>query len=84
MGLVDDHATSGPWIYGRRVKAPDEPLEDGCLVEVADVSGRFLGHALYNAASDVRLRMLSRGRRTDLDRPRQFLLARPESITKPI
>jgi 23S rRNA G2069 N7-methylase RlmK/C1962 C5-methylase RlmI len=34
-----------------------------------------VAHALYNSASDITLRVLSRGRRKDLDRPRAFLLA---------
>lgn len=46
---------------------------DGSLVEVHDYSDRFVGHALWNASSDIRLRWLSRGRRTDLGRPREFL-----------
>jgi 23S rRNA (cytosine1962-C5)-methyltransferase len=49
---------------------------DGSLVEVQDASERFIGHALYNASSDIRLRWLSRGRRRDLDRPFEFLQKR--------
>jgi len=74
--LATDELSSGPWVYGRHVALPQEPIDDGSLVEVEDESGRFLGHALFNAASDIRLRWLSRGRKTDLDRPREFLLRR--------
>lgn len=74
--LSTDDVAPGPWIYGRQVdgRAPAPP--DGALAEVLDASGRFIGHGLYNGASDIRVRLLSRGRRTDLDRPREFLLAR--------
>lgn len=74
--LATDDLSSGPWVYGRHVAPADRGIEDGSLVEVIDESNRFLGHALYNAASDIRLRWLSRGRKTDLDRPREFLLKR--------
>jgi 23S rRNA (cytosine1962-C5)-methyltransferase len=74
--LATDDLSSGPWVYGRHVAPAERGIEDGSLVEVIDESNRFLGHALYNAASDIRLRWLSRGRKTDLDRPREFLLKR--------
>lgn len=72
--LATDELSSGPWVYARHVAQPDEAIEDGALVEVQDESARFLGHALYNSASDIRLRWLARGRRNELDRPREFLL----------
>jgi 23S rRNA (cytosine1962-C5)-methyltransferase len=71
--LESDDLRPGPWIFGRQVGAVED-VADGALVEVQDASGRFVAHALYNSASDIRLRVLSRGRRKDLDRPRQFLL----------
>src|SRR5688572_2881198 len=71
--LVSDELQPGPWIFARQVeRAPH--VEDGALVEVLDASGRFIAHALYNGFSDIRLRVLSRGRRKDLERPREFLL----------
>ncbi len=77
LHLLTDELARGPWVYARNVAPPPAPgPPDGSLVEVRDASDRFLGHALYNGASDVRLRWLSRGRRRDLDRPRQFLLER--------
>ena len=74
--LADDRLERGPWVYGRRVERPDVAPEDGALVEVLDASDRFVGHALWNGRSDVRLRWLSRGRRKDLDRPAAFLADR--------
>jgi 23S rRNA (cytosine1962-C5)-methyltransferase len=71
--LATEELSTGPWVYARHV-APAAGVEDGALVEVRDPSERFLGHALYNSASDIRLRWLARGRKTDLDRPREFLL----------
>ncbi len=71
--LDSDELARGPWVFGRQVEPPAEMIPGGELVEVYDRSDRFLGHALCNEASDIRLRWLSRGRKTDLDRPREFL-----------
>ncbi len=66
----------GPHSYGREVDDPPagQGPEPGSIVEVMDDRDRFMGHALYNPWSDIRLRWLSRGRRTDMDRPGEFLL----------
>jgi 23S rRNA (cytosine1962-C5)-methyltransferase len=74
--MMTDELPSGPWIFGRQVAraAPDEMVPGpGDLVEVHDRSGRFVGHGLYNGASDIRVRLLSRGKRSDLARIRPFL-----------
>ena len=81
-----ERAPSGPWIYARLVDEwagnsdpggrPVAGPEDGSIVEVIDGEGRFCGHGLYNSTSDIRVRMLSHGRKTDLDRPREFLQRR--------
>lgn len=74
IALDSDELPRGPWIFARQVGDPDREVEPGALVEVLDRSGRFVGHALWNPASDIRLRFVSRGRKNDLDRPRDFLL----------
>ncbi|HEX6886316.1 MAG TPA: class I SAM-dependent rRNA methyltransferase [Planctomycetota bacterium] len=73
--LASDELMRGPWVYGRQVE-PAAGVPDGALVAVEDASGRFVGHALYNSASDIRLRWLARGRKNALDRPGEFLHAR--------
>ncbi len=80
--LDTDQLPAGPWIYARQVREPANGIENGALVEVLDRSGRFIGHGLYNAASDIRVRMLARERRTALDRPREFLLDRLRSADR--
>lgn len=74
--LADDRLTRGPWIYSRRIDGSDDDLDPGCLVEVLDASGRFVGHALANPLSDIGLRFISRGRRNALAHPQRFLLDR--------
>ena len=74
--LAVERIPPGPWIYARLTDDAGPggpPAGDGDLVEVVDGEGRFCGHGLYNSTSDIRIRMLSRGRRTDMDRPREFL-----------
>lgn len=79
--LETDELPGGPWIYGRQVAHSPEVV-DGALVEVLDRSDRFVGHALYNGRSDIRLRMLNRGKRRALDRPRDFLRDRLASAAR--
>ncbi|MCE9595025.1 MAG: class I SAM-dependent rRNA methyltransferase [Planctomycetes bacterium] len=74
--LDSDELTRGPWVFARQVRDPEQAPEPGALVEVQDASARFVGHALWNPYSDIRLRFVSRGRKNDLDRPREFLLRR--------
>jgi 23S rRNA (cytosine1962-C5)-methyltransferase len=73
--LLTDEIPKGPWVFGRQVEPRDLP-SDGALVEVHDRSGRFFAHGLYNGASDIRVRILARGKKSELRNPREFLLRR--------
>jgi 23S rRNA (cytosine1962-C5)-methyltransferase len=82
--LLTDEIPKGPWIFGRQIEPKDLP-PDGALVEVHDRSGRFFGHGLYNGASDIRVRILARGKKSELRNPREFLgrrLAAADRIRK--
>lgn len=74
--LSGDTLPQGPWVYARLVREPRIAIDPGAMVELHDASGRFFGHGLYNPWSDIRVRVLSRGKRSDMDDPRQFLLRR--------
>ncbi len=74
--LDSDDLQRGPWIYARQVRDPEGEVEPGSLVEIADRSGRFVGHGLYNPFSDIRVRVLSRGKKSELDQPKRFLQQR--------
>jgi 23S rRNA (cytosine1962-C5)-methyltransferase len=50
-------ARGHPWIYASDVKRESGPPG---VVAVAGAQGRFLGHALYSPASEIRLRLLDR------------------------
>jgi len=49
-----------PWIY--RTDLYDEPGDAPGIVAVTDRRGRHLGQALYSPKSEIRLRLLTRGR----------------------
>jgi len=49
-----------PWIY--RTDVYDEPRDAAGVVPVTDRRGRHLGQALYSPKSEIRLRLLTRGR----------------------
>jgi 23S rRNA (cytosine1962-C5)-methyltransferase len=49
-----------PWIY--RTDVYDEPRDAPGIVTVTDRRGRHLGQALYSPKSEIRLRLLTRGR----------------------
>jgi len=72
--LASDELPAGPWVFARQVRLRGAAPEDGSLVEIHDDADRFVAHGLYNSVSDIRLRLVSRGRRHALDRPREFLL----------
>lgn len=48
-----------PWIY--RSDVAEEPDKTPGIVRVTDRRGRLLGQALYSPASEIRLRLLTRG-----------------------
>ena len=74
--LATDALSPGPWIFGRQVEGDGDGAEPGSIVAVEDRSGRFVGHGLFNPASDIRVRLLARGKKSDLRSPRDFLLRR--------
>ncbi len=80
--LDTDELPGGPWVFARQVVEVPRAVEDGDLVAVVDASGRFVGHGLFNSASDIRVRLLARGRKTDLDRPHEFLLRKLASADR--
>ena len=56
-----------PWVYSGAVDQPPADAAPGCLVDVVDHRGRFIGRGHYNARSPIRVRILTRDRETDID-----------------
>lgn len=49
-----------PWVYGAETSGPEQPYENGALVDVLSRKGRWLGTGLINDHSKIRVRLLSR------------------------
>lgn len=54
------------WVYRSDVVSADD-IAPGALIGVADDRGKFLGTALYSAASQIAIRLISRDSVADLD-----------------
>lgn len=83
--LTSDRPLSGPWVFGRdvaREPGPREGPRPGDLVEVLDASERYLATGLWNPHSDLRVRLLSRGRRSEARDVRELLLRRLASADR--
>ena len=52
-----------PWVYDTELLAGESP--DGALADVMSRKGRWLGTALYNSRSKIRLRVISRNTNDD-------------------
>lgn len=77
--LASDRPLSGPWVFGRdvaREPGPRDGAEPGDVLEVFDASDRYLGTGIWNPYSDLRVRFLSRGKRSDARDVRELLLRR--------
>lgn len=82
LRLATDRLPEGPWVFARSLLRPDPEPEPGQLVELLDHSDRYVGHGFFNPASDIRVRLIARGRRSEAERPRQLLLARLRSADR--
>ena len=49
-----------PWVYGAETTGPDQPYQNGDIVDVVSHKGRWLGAGVINDHSKIRVRLLSR------------------------
>ena len=63
-GESDRLNTGHPWVYAGSVDRLTREAKDGDVVQVKDAKNRFLGIGLYNSQSKIRVRMLSKERRS--------------------
>ena len=62
MNIISGH----PWVYNTEVVSA-EPYENGCLVDVLNLRGSFLGTGFFNDHSKIRVRMISRNANDTFD-----------------
>ena len=55
-----------PWVYNTEVVSIS-PYENGCLVDVLNLRGSFLGTGFFNDHSKIRIRMISRNANDQFD-----------------
>ena len=58
-----------PWVYGAETTGPDQPYQNGDIVDVVSHKGRWLGAGVINDHSKIRVRLLSRNTNDTLTRP---------------
>jgi 23S rRNA (cytosine1962-C5)-methyltransferase len=49
-----------PWVYANAVERVEGTAEPGCIATLVDHDGRFIGQGIYNARSQIPLRLLTR------------------------
>ena len=49
-----------PWVYGEETEGPEEPYENGDIVDVVTEKGSWMGSGFINDHSKIRVRLISR------------------------
>ena len=49
-----------PWVYSDEIVSEESVPEDGSLVDVCSLKGKYLGTGFYNSSSKIRVRIISR------------------------
>ena len=49
-----------PWVYGEETKGPEQPYQDGDIVDVYTEKDRWIGAGFINDNSKIRVRLISR------------------------
>lgn len=57
-----------PWVYSEEIKSVEGQLENGGLVDVLSEKFKYLGTGYFNAASKIRIRIISRNTNDKFDR----------------
>lgn len=61
--------TGHPWVYEDEILTPVENLENGCLVDVKDEKGIYLGTGMYSTKSKIKIRILGNNANETFDAP---------------
>jgi len=56
--------SGGMWVFDNEIDTIDLPYEDGEFVNILDFDGYFLGYGFINSNSKIRIRLMSRNKRT--------------------
>jgi 23S rRNA (cytosine1962-C5)-methyltransferase len=62
-------ASGHPWVFSNEIASDIKAIPPGGVVDVVDAKGKFLGRGYGNPQSLITARILTRGRRENLDHP---------------
>jgi len=57
--LKTERKSSHPWIFQKMVEKPETKPKNGCVVDIIDRTGAWVGRGLYNGHSRIALRVLT-------------------------
>lgn len=57
--LKTERKSSHPWIFQKMVEKPETKPKNGCVVDIVDRTGAWVGRGLYNGHSRIALRVLT-------------------------
>ena len=57
--LKSSRTPTHPWIWSAQVRAPEQALPPGSIVNIVDANARFVGRGFWNGHARIALRLLS-------------------------
>ncbi|MFO0936444.1 MAG: class I SAM-dependent rRNA methyltransferase [Gemmataceae bacterium] len=57
--LSTERRTNHPWIFQKMVDKPERKPQNGCIVDIEDRTGQWVGRGIYNGHSRIALRVLT-------------------------
>jgi 23S rRNA (cytosine1962-C5)-methyltransferase len=57
--LLTERRTNHPWVFQKMVEKPVRKPPNGCIVDVEDRTGQWVGRGIYNGHSRIALRILT-------------------------
>jgi 23S rRNA (cytosine1962-C5)-methyltransferase len=57
--LLTERRTNHPWVFQKMVAKPPRKPPNGCVVDVVDRTGQWVGRGLYNGHSRIAIRFLT-------------------------
>jgi len=56
-----------PWIFQKMIEKPDQKIPNGCIVDIEDRTGAWVGRGIFNGHSRISLRVLTDNQTEPID-----------------
>lgn len=56
-----------PWIFQKMIEKPDQKIPNGCVVDIEDRTGAWVGRGIFNGHSRISLRVLTGNQNEPID-----------------